>query len=266
MIFATFLPRRLSQGGCVVAGTRFGSNFDRLKKELKDEKSKLSAKVTSAAQSLMAATLDVEALTTTDASMVLVDRGADRCVAAVQAILDGIERAFDYGQILPLSGEQTARLEDARTVRAALLPNGTGFLKLVYSQQWLVMSTMAKTMADKDVTAAIKRLGIEQEAARIQSWVTLYGNKLGVTEAQNADAAVVAVDAWHQAYGQLWVHAHSEYDDLKDDLHTRIRASLLSPYETQAEEERRAEQKARDKRKAESEGEGAAAPDKPKTP
>ena len=45
------------------------------------------------------------------------------------------------------------------------------------------------------------------------------------------------------------VHAHAEYNDAKDEARTKIREALTSPYTAQAEEERRAEQKAQAKRK-----------------
>jgi hypothetical protein len=69
--------------------------------------------------------------------------------------------------------------------------------------------------------------------------------KLGVTEAKAADPAIKAVEAWHEAYGTLLVQVHAEYDDDKDESHALLRDRLLSPYEDAAEEERRADQRAR---------------------
>jgi hypothetical protein len=53
-----------------------------------------------------------------------------------------------------------------------------------------------------------------------------------------------------EAYGELTVHVHSEYGSAKDEAQTKIRETLVSPYQAQADEERRMEQKARGKRKA----------------
>ena len=69
--------------------------------------------------------------------------------------------------------------------------------------------------------------------------------KLLLTEAKVADPAVKAIEAWHEAYGTLLVQVHAEYDDDKDETHALLRDRLLSPYEDAAEEERRADQRAR---------------------
>lgn len=248
MQFTTFLPRRLSQSGCIVAGTRLASHRDKLEAELKQQKTKLAPKVADAIGRVAESTKAVEQLTSTDSTMREVDRGTDRCIAAADDQLEAIERSFDHASILPLAGAQAARLADARLVRGALLPGGTRFLQLPYSQQWVRMTAMVGALADKDVQAAVKRLGMEPEIERLQAWVALYGVKLGVTEMKDADPAAVAVDAWHEAYGELIVRVHDAYDDPRSDVHTRIRRTLLSPYEDQAEEERRAAQKTRTRR------------------
>ncbi|WP_437983609.1 hypothetical protein [Sorangium sp. So ce117] len=61
----------------------------------------------------------------------------------------------------------------------------------------------------------------------------------------HVDDVLKAVEAWHEAYGTLLVQAHAEYDDDKDETHALLRDRLLSPYEDVAEEERRADQRAR---------------------
>ena len=53
-----------------------------------------------------------------------------------------------------------------------------------------------------------------------------------------------------------------EYGSAKDEAQTRIRATLIGPYEAQADEERRAEQKARGKRKTGEPVDAAARDDK----
>lgn len=253
MIYSAFLPRRLSQAGCVVAGTQLGAHRDKLK----EQKIKLSAKIDAAVQAVLEKTKAVEVLASTDATMTEIDRGTDRNIAGFDDQLEGIERSFDHVSILPLNGEQSARLADAVAVRAALLPSGTGFLKLVYSQQWVRMSAMIKALDGKETAAAVKRLGLGAEAERLKQWVALYGAKLGVTEAKETDPAAVAVEAWHEAYGELTVHVHSEYGSAKDEAHRKIRETLVSPYHTQAEEERRAEQKMRSRRNAGEAGDAA---------
>jgi len=248
MTYSFFLPRRVSQGGCVVAGNKLAPRYEKLKQELKEEKTKLVPKVDSALHAILDQTKLVEALTSTDATMTDIDRGSDRCIAAMQSELDAIERVFDHAVLVPLTDVQAARLADARAVRGALLPMGTGFLKLVYTQQWVHMNQMGKALETEDVSSAVERLGMTPEADRLKSWIGLYGAKLGVTETKDADPAAVTIEAWHEAYGELFVHVHSEYGSTKDPVHARIRAALLGPYEEQAEEERRADAKTRGKR------------------
>lgn len=76
----------------------------------------------------------------------------------------------------------------------------------------------------------------------------LYGAKLGVTETKEADPSAMSIEAWHEAFGELFVHVHSEYGNASDELHGKIRTALLGPYEEQVDEERRVDQKTRGKR------------------
>jgi hypothetical protein len=249
MDYAIFLPRRLSHAGCIVAGTKLATHHEALAKELKQLKTKLAPKVESAVIAVVEKTKALELLSSSDATMVEIDRGTDRCIAGFNDQLDAIERCFDHASILPLTESETSRLADATLVRSVALPHGTGFIKLVYTQQWVHMSAMVTALGGAETAAAVERLGLTAEADRLRRWVGLYGAKLGVTEQKHADPAVIAIEAWHAAYGALFTHVHSEYDDDKDDLHAKIRDVLTSPYNTQADEERRAEQKAKAKRK-----------------
>ncbi|KYF73685.1 phosphoenolpyruvate--protein phosphotransferase [Sorangium cellulosum] len=238
---AAFLARRLPPSGCIVAGTKLAAH----REALKSKKLKLSAKVETSIQSVLAATEALQALGSTDATMTEIDRGTDRCIGAFGSVLDSIVRAFDHEGIVPLSDEEAARRADAELVRSEVLSSGTDFLRLVHSQQWVRMSALVKALDRKEVNAAVERLGLSAEVGRLRRWTELYGRKLGVTEARGADPAVKAIEAWHEAYGALMVHVHAEYDDDRDETHVLLRDRLLSPYEDAAEEERRAHQRAR---------------------
>lgn len=244
MNYSAFLSRRLSQEGCIVAGTQIRAQ----RAQLKEDQVKLLPKTDAASAAVVAQTELLEQLPSTDATMTILDRVTDRCVAGINDELDAVERCLDGGDIVPLSKKQEARRKDASLVRTTILPSGTGMLRLPYGQQWVRMSTMVKAMKQEEIQAAITRLGLTEEAARVEQLVALYGAKLGITEKKDADPSAMALDAWHEAYGQLVVHAHSEYDN-KNAALLEVRDALIAPYETQAEEERRAEQKARDKRK-----------------
>ncbi|WP_437939274.1 hypothetical protein [Sorangium sp. So ce341] len=123
---AAFLARRLTPAGCIVAGTKLAAH----REALKAKKIKLAPKVETAVQSVIARTEAVAALGSTDATMTEIDRGTDRCISAFAAQLDGIERAFDHDDILPLDEDEAARRADAVLVRSEVLSSGTGFVKL----------------------------------------------------------------------------------------------------------------------------------------
>ncbi len=254
MNYSAFLSRRLSQERCIVAGTQVRAQ----RAQLKEDKVKLSPKTDAASAAVVAQTELLEQLPSTEATMNVLDRVTDRCIAGVHDELDAVERSLDGADVVPLTKKQEARRKDASLVRSTILPAGTGMLRLPYGQQWVRMSGMVKAMKENEVQAAIGRLGMTEEAERVEQLVALYGAKLGITETKDADPSAMALDAWHEAYGQLVVHAHSEYDN-KDAALLKLRDSLIAPFEAQAEEQRRADQKARDKRKA---GE----PDTSKTP
>jgi len=240
---ADFLPRRLSQEGCVVAGTQLDANG----KKLHSDKVKLQPKVAAAVTAVHAATAAVAALETTDAAMVLVDRGADRCIAAFDRQLGDIAAGLDHENLLPLVGDEGARKADALLVRSNAFAQGTAFLKLPYRRQWSIMTALTATLAEKDIAAAVRRLGVQREVDRVGRWTSLYGAKLGITQAKDVDAAAVAVDAWHTAWGRLVVQVHAAYEDDADAGEEKIRQALLSPYDAQAAAERKAD--ARPKRK-----------------
>ncbi|WP_438023104.1 phosphoenolpyruvate--protein phosphotransferase [Sorangium sp. So ce233] len=241
MARSAFLARRLTPSGCIIAGTKLAAH----REALKSKKIKLTAKVDAAAHAVITATEALEALGGTDATMVEIDRGADRCIGAFNSQLDSIERAFDHDGILPLTEDEAARRGDALLVRSEVLSSGIDFVRLVHSQQWVRMSAMIKALERKDVKAAVERLGLSAEAGRLRRWTELYGQKLGVTEAKAADPAIKAVEAWHEAYGTLMIQVHAEYDDDRDETHALVRDRLLSPYEDAADEARRTEQRAR---------------------
>ena len=80
MVYAPFLPRRCSQSGCVVAGNKLATRYDKLKTFLKEQptKTKLAPRVDSAVLAILGNTKTVELLTTTDATMPEIDQGTDR--------------------------------------------------------------------------------------------------------------------------------------------------------------------------------------------
>lgn len=254
MDYQSLLTRRITHPGCVVAGTKLAAHHadivEALKKEKDKDDRKLTSKVETSVLLVIKETKVLEGLSTTDATMTEVDRGADRCIAGFDNTLDALQRMYDHESVLPLTDEESARLADITLVRSSVLPQGTDFLRLVYSLQWVRMSAMMEALASTEVASAVKRLGLTPEVARLRRWADLYGEKLGVTARKQADPVVAALEAWHEAYGELFAHVLSDYNDRKRELHAKVRDALLSPYNDIADEERRADQKARAKRKA----------------
>jgi hypothetical protein len=120
MIYSAFLPRRLSQPGCLIAGTQLATHRDKLK----DQKIKLSTKVDTAVHAVLEQTKTIELLASTDATMIEIDRGTDRHIAGFDDQLEGIERSFDHTSILPLTDEQSTRLADASRCAPRCSPPG----------------------------------------------------------------------------------------------------------------------------------------------
>ena len=78
MDYTLFLPRRLSQAGCVIAGTKLAAHHAALQQDLEDPKPPLASKVESSILAIDNHTRSIAALPTSDAVMIEIDRGADR--------------------------------------------------------------------------------------------------------------------------------------------------------------------------------------------
>jgi hypothetical protein len=241
MNHAELLPRRLSLAGCKIVGTR-------LRTALADLKSRnlfLAAKSAARAAEVQERTAAFDALPSDEVAMISLDNAADRAVAAFHDALEAIERSFDHGHLLPLDAAQSARKEAASSLRRSLFPAGTGFLRLPYLQQWSSLDSLGKALAAS--AKAIQDLGLALEAARLRSWIDLYGARLGITQppTTQTDQAAQAVQAWHEAWGKFLSAVFTEHDsEQEEDLQFR---ALLRFYPDQAVEERAREERARKK-------------------
>jgi hypothetical protein len=242
MNHAELLPRRLSLVGCKIVGTRLRTALD----ELKAKNISLAAKSAARAAEVLERTAAFDALASDEISMVALDNATDRAVAAFDNLLEATESSYDHGNLLPLTPDQSARRDTATSLRRALFPEGTGYLRLPYLQQWSRLDTLGKGLAAN--AQAIESLGLAREAARLRTWIELYGARLGITQpptAAQTDPVAQAIQGWHEAWGKLLSAVLTEHDGEQEG--DRLIRGLLRFYPEQAAEERSREQRARKK-------------------
>ncbi len=245
MTNADLLPRRLSAQGAVAAGTKLKAHCA----ELQSRKIEIAPKLQAALNAVHAQTDVLAASPSSDASMNEIDRGADRCLSALDGQLEETIRAFDHEEILPLEAGEAELHDRAEKLRTALFPSGTGFVHLPYSRQWAAMKSVVTAIQAPENAPSIAALGLGVVTGRVVRWFDLYGDRLGITSAQKPDVTAQALDAWHKASGTLVVHARATFDG-DDEASKSALNLLLSPYELQADSERQEEVRAKKAKKA----------------
>jgi hypothetical protein len=234
---ADVLDRRLSLAGCKLVGTQLAAEIA----QLSSQKVALAPEVRREAKAVVEATQALEAFAADELSMTSVDRATDRAVALLRTLVEAVEASFEGAELLPLSAAERARLGAAQSLRKALFPRGTSYLKASYRSQWVELDALAKRIDEH--RGALKALGLSAEAERVERWVALYGARLGVTQASEgsgADRAALALSDWHEAWGGFAVSVRYHYRGREGE---GVRRALLRPYEQQAEEERGAARK-----------------------
>ena len=83
--------------------------------------------------------------------------------------------------------------EAARRAHEALFPNGLGFLKIKFREQWIVADAMLKQLVDEDREAAVSRIAGPEYLALVRSRHAAYGEVLGMTKAVESAAEVAKV-------------------------------------------------------------------------
>jgi hypothetical protein len=241
MNHAELLPRRLSLAGCKIVGTRLRTALD----GLTAKSLQLGAKSAARAVEVQVRTTAFDSLDSSELSMTAIDNATDRATAAFDNFLEAIENSFDHDHLLLLDATQSARKNAASTLRQALFPEGTSYLRLPYLQQWSRLDSLGKALAANEQTLQV--LGLTLEATRLRAWIDLYGARLGITQAPTvqADQVAQAIQAWHEAWGGFLSAVMTEHDSAQDgDLQFR---ALLRFYTDQAAEERAHEQRSRKK-------------------
>lgn len=252
---ADVLERRLSLAGCKLVGTQLAAEMA----GLATHHVTFTPEVRREAKAVAEATRALEVIAADDRSMTAVDRATDRAVASLRVLLETIEASFEGAELLPLAGPERARLASAQSLRKALFPRGTSYLKASYRSQWVELDALAKRITEQ--RAALKALGLGAEVERVERWVKLYGARLGVTQAHEgtgADRTALALADWHEAWGSFAVSVRYHHRGREGEA---MRKALLRPYEQQVEEERAASRKRA--RRGEADGEGPAGPAAP---
>ncbi|HEU4535432.1 MAG TPA: hypothetical protein VFS00_14990 [Polyangiaceae bacterium] len=245
---ADVLERRLSPAGCKLVGTQLAAELARLS----SQSVALAPEVKREAKAVAEATQAIEALGSDDRSMTAVDRATDRAVASLRVLLEAVEASFEGAELLPLKGPERARLGAAQSLRKALFPRGTSYLKASYRSQWVELDALARRIAEH--RAAIEALGLAVEAGRVERWAGLYGARLGVTQAgegAGGDRAALALADWHEAWGAFAVSVRYHY---RGGAGEAVRRALLRPYDQQADEERAAARRRAPRSEAPDEG------------
>jgi hypothetical protein len=239
------LPRRLTAPGCVIAGHQLAAHV----KALAGRKIKLTKEVEARVAAVGEATGRIEALSGNDTRMMDVDRGADRFIAGLDGMFVEIDRSFDYADVLPLTAAELELRDTASALHAKLLPS-TEFIRGGYRAQWERMNALHNEMTRPENMSALGKIGLLPWVDRLGRWVALYGDKLGVTQAQaGTDPVAKGVDGWLVAWADLLLEVRSKYRDPNNEEHVIARQLLLSPYEDQARQERANEVKAAAKRR-----------------
>jgi hypothetical protein len=183
--------------------------------------------------------------------MLTIDVCTDRAVAGLESNLSGTVKIYNTPELAPLSDKQQSRALAASLLHSTFFSDGLKFLTIKHRQQWLKLDEIKQSINKAEHQSAIQTLGISDEIERVLYWIERYGRGLGITQAKiDANKELYqAITNWHTALKKLATQIHAHYDDDANPEHLALRALLLSPYDDQAEEERKVERAERAERK-----------------
>lgn len=229
-----FVVRELEPGTCIRIGTTLKANI----KELTDSGETFPAKLQSAISASSSATNELDSFVKS-VPMILVDRGTDRAIGGYRALIEGITNTLHPTTILLLSKGAEERLANAARLLELLFPNGTGYLKLTFDEQWESLRELQKTIQSKEAQELIESLGLQEESAQALQWIELYGKRRGITESQKDSVAKLEdlLARWHNAYEKLALQAKAHYDEDNPAENQKLQR-FLAPYATELEKMR----------------------------
>lgn len=239
------IPRRLDLGSCIIVGTQLAADI----KAYKEQQKTIPAELEESAQSVIAVSQELETLSEADYKMVEIDHATDRCVTAWDDLHDAIQRILDGEGLLSLTKEENELRITAKKIHSASYPEGTAFIRYTFRRQWLQLQKVKKALVS--LKSELTTSGLWTMANRLIRWIDLYGARLGITENSEefTDKAVLAIERWHQALGSLFFELIN-YSRSKQTDAQELNTLLTTPYEKQAEAERREARERQKKRKA----------------
>ncbi|MFO0613018.1 MAG: hypothetical protein U0414_10540, partial [Polyangiaceae bacterium] len=158
-----------------------------------------------------------------DAAKPLSARDADTLVDRAHKALG--DRLAAYALVGELLDDTSAA--DAAAVRARLYPDGLGFLKLKFHEEWAESDKRVRRIEEEGLRPALDRLAGKMFVDALIEAHTRYGVALGITKADTSVTAVV-IDAYKALVGAIEqyirVVAGTVFDDEPEvvELATRL--------------------------------------------
>lgn len=165
-----------------------------------------------------------------------VDNVADRIIGYLYNTCDSLTQAYEQN-LISLTPEQQTRWQAARDLCATLFPDGVGFLKSRWSDQYGITGMMLQRAARPENQTRIQVLGMKQDFDLLEKVHRLYGERMGFTNVQPEGDQDPLAD-WHEALeaylcGVMSSHRRS----------SELRQYLTAPYERMIERIRGAAQR-----------------------
>ena len=234
-----------------IVGTTIHTNAEQLRKELSATQEKLPEKLDASLQKLEVSSQELAALLLDDVTIGELDQDTDHVIASSRQLFSAWIEVLDDTDYLPLSSALETKREHLEATSQALFPNGTKFLTKTPKEQWTHLDDMKRAIETPEVQIHLTACGLTEEAKWLVQWITLYGDKVGITDATATNKLAQLQEkkqSFHEALDKLKVQVFSAYDDDKNELHVKRRVALLGPYVEQVETARATDRKIRQAR------------------
>ena len=239
------LSRQLREEGCIIVGAGLAAKIE----ELAKNNTKLAPAVEASAREVLALTDKLRNQPSKTGTMKEVDHGTDGTIAPFHNLLGEGAALYhhNYIGIIPLTPTQQSRANTFKAIKEELFPNGTFYLTLRHSEQWVHLDKLKTRLNTPENQDLLAKLGLSPEAEYVSQWLELYGVRLGITKVDPSltDPNIVIVLDWHEAWADFEVDVRSAYKAKHDPEAAKLKELLLSGYERRAEEEREADRRPR---------------------
>jgi hypothetical protein len=246
------LPNRiLTARAYRIVGATIHTNAEQLRQELSSTKEKLPEKLDTSLQKLEASSQELATLLSGDVTIGELDQDTDHVIASTRQLFSSWVEALDDTDYLPLSTALETKRRHLEALSQALFPDGTKFLTKPPKEQWTHLDDMRRAIETPEVQTNLAACGLTEEAKWLVQWITLYGDKVGITDATATNKLIQLQEkklSFQDALDKLKVQVFSAYDDDKSELHLKHRVALLGPYVEQVETARATDRKIRQAR------------------